>query len=315
MIEPGWLVVTCRAQADGGRQRGYRHQARGPRHRVVDAARHPGVPDIGAGQHRSGQRRHGEGEAAAEHDHRGQHVGQVARVRPDPRHQGHADRAPGDTDGHRPARADPLGQPARARRQPEHQQRDRQQRCARGERREAGDDLKLQHEQEQQAAERAVHQERDHVDRGELAGGEDVERQHRHDAVGMTGAPPFDDDEGDRRRDAQQSGGQRARGVARPFRRLDQRVGYAAERKRREHRTGNVESAAAPRRPGSPARAGYRPRGPPPPAADSAGRPSASPPTGRASRRGSGRPRTRRRPGRTRRRRRGAGRRRRRWPG
>ncbi len=65
-------------------------------------------------------------------------------------------------------------------RQEQHQDRDRQQRGARGDRAEAGDDLQGHDQHEEDAGERRVDGERDDVRRGERPVREHRQRQHRH---------------------------------------------------------------------------------------------------------------------------------------
>ena len=88
-------------------------------------------------------------------------------------------------DRHRQPWPDPLRECPGPRREHEHDRRDRQQRRAGDGRAEPGDDLQLQHQQQEDDAERPVDQQRHHVRRGELAVGEQLWR-HRADAA--TGA-------------------------------------------------------------------------------------------------------------------------------
>ena len=123
----------------------------------------------------------------------GEHIGQVGSVRPDPDSQQQPGGAQRAARGHQPARADPLRQRARPRRQQQHQQGRRQQRHARGQRRVARTPPgACSTSRKNAAAQRAVDHEGDHVDRAELAGGEDVQREHRRHAgsdAGRDGVP------------------------------------------------------------------------------------------------------------------------------
>ena len=105
------------AAGKAGRQdradRGDREQAGDARDRVVDRGADAGVALIDVAQDRRGQRRHGAGEADAEHQHAGQHLGDVGGVRAHAQHQQESGGGDQRAEGHEPARPVFAGQAAR----------------------------------------------------------------------------------------------------------------------------------------------------------------------------------------------------------
>ena len=118
-------------------------QARRARNGVVDARRDARVLGLRRAQHRRGERRDQQRQASPRTSDRRQHIGNVAGAGPDAQQQQHAGGGDQRSEGHRQARTDASGELARARREQQHDHRDRQQRGAREERREAGDHLQV----------------------------------------------------------------------------------------------------------------------------------------------------------------------------
>lgn len=178
-VHRGGYLVGVAAEPGQRGQGGHREQTGRAGGGVVDAAGDPRVADLHRREHRRGQRRDQQDHPAAHHGDGRQDVRPVGGVRADPQHQQHSRRADQRPHGERDPRTDPLAEPAGPGGQRQHQHGDRHQGEPGDQWREAGDDLQLHDQQEEHSAERRVDAEGDQVHRGEQAGGEEAERQHR----------------------------------------------------------------------------------------------------------------------------------------
>ena len=210
-------------EAGEQRQDGDGEQTGGAGHDVVHGGRDAGV--LGRrGAHGGGrERRDGDGEAEGEEQHGGEHLGPVGPGIGGAREQGQTGGDDERPHRHLEARADAGRQRSRAGREDEHDERHRQQGEAGREGAVALDDLQLDGEQEQGTAEGAVDGEGHGIGPAELAGAEQLERQHR------VGAAVLDDEEGGRGHGGEDEAGhhRRARPAAR--RGLDEPVGQPGQ--------------------------------------------------------------------------------------
>ena len=190
-------------------------------------------------QHGGRERRDREREPQPEDQDAREHLGEVGRVAPDPRHQRHAGRRHDRPAPHEPARPVPVGERAEALRQEEHHHRDREERGAGLDRRVARHLLEVDPDEEQRAAEPRVHRERREVAHREVARAEQVERHHR-----MRRARLVEQEEDQAHDAAGARGGDQRVAEAEPLL-LDQREDGAAEPEHAQQRAEVVDARAA----------------------------------------------------------------------